>query len=289
MESGYGKYIFEGIKYYLKALLFVRPVKRVVMRFIKRVLIGRPYEFSSWKVFVNYNRDVDVLFVDGISHCSYALSYGDEERVVKLLKCLLNALDHGALVDVGAYVGFYTVLAAKHGWRVVAFEPNPISLILLRYNIALHGIEDRVVIVGKAAGDVQGYARFSIASNPSKSSSTKYLWDEPRLVDIVVEVTTIDSVLESLGVKDVSSLVVKVDVEGFGLRVLRGAMRTIEKFKPFILFEVHRTFDEEDEIYALRMLKDLGYGFVVVEPRSKRNFIIYAYPRERGCLCCERI
>jgi len=289
MESGYGKYIFEGIKYYFKALLFVRPVKRVVMRFIKRVLIGRPYEFSSRKVFVNYNRDVDVLFVDGISHCSYALSYGDEERVVKLLKCLLNALDHGAFVDVGAYVGFYTVLAAKHGWRVVAFEPNPISLILLRYNIALHGIEDRVVIVGKVAGDVQGYARFSIASNPSKSSSTKYLWDEPRLVDIVVEVTTIDSVLESLGVIDVSSLVVKVDVEGFGLRVLRGAMRVIEKFRPFILFEVHRTFDEEDEIYALRMLKDLGYGFVVVEPRSKRNFIIYAYPREKGCLCCERV
>ncbi|MFZ8788352.1 MAG: FkbM family methyltransferase [Acidilobaceae archaeon] len=109
------------------------------------------------------------------------------------------------------------------------------------------------------------------------------------MVDIVVEVTTIDSVLESLGVKDVNSLVVKVDVEGFGLRVLRGAMRVIERFRPFILFEVHRTFDEEDEIYALRMLKDLDYGFVVVEPRSKRNFIIYAYPREKGCLCCERV
>jgi hypothetical protein len=63
MESGYGKYIFEGIKYYLKALLFVRPVKRVVMRFIKRVSIGRPYEFSSRKVFVNYNRDVDILYI----------------------------------------------------------------------------------------------------------------------------------------------------------------------------------------------------------------------------------
>jgi hypothetical protein len=70
---------------------------------------------------------------------------------------------------------------------------------------------------------------------------------------------------------------------------LRGARKIIEGFRPFILFEVHRTFDEEDEIHALKMLKDLGYDFVVMEPRSKRNFIIYAYPREKGCLCCEQV
>jgi len=201
---------------------------------------------------------------------------------------LLKVLRRGVFVDVGAYVGFYTVLAARHGWRVVAFEPNPINVILLRYNIALHGVGDRVVIVDKAAGDVHGYARFSISSSPSESSFTKYLRSELKLLDIVVEVVTIDSVLESLDVKDFDNLVMKVDVEGFGLRVLRGARRTIERFRPFILFEVHRTFDEEDEIHALKMLKDLGYGFVVVEPRSRRNFIVYAYPREKGCICCEQ-
>jgi hypothetical protein len=113
------------------------------------------------------------------------------------------------------------------------------------------------------------------------------LRSELRLLDIVVEITTIDSALESLGVKVFDNLVVKVDVEGFGLRVLKGARKTIERLRPFILFEVHRTFDEEDEIHALKMLKNLGYDFVVVEPRSRRNFIVYAYPREKGCLCYE--
>jgi hypothetical protein len=60
------------------------------------------------------------------------------------------------------------------------------------------------------------------------------------------------------------------------------------RYRPFILFEVHRTFDEEDEIHALKMLKGLGYGIVVMEPRSRRNFIVYAYPREKGCLCFEQ-
>ena len=161
---------------------------------------------------------------------------------------LVKGVETGCFVDIGAYVGFYTVLAARHGWRVVAFEPNPINAILLRYNIALHGVGDRVVVVDKAAGDAHGYARFSISSSPSESSFTKYLRNELRLLNIDVEVVTIDSVLESLGIGDIDNLVVKVDVEGFGLRVLRGARRTIERFRPFILFEVHRTFDEEDEI-----------------------------------------
>jgi len=125
-------------------------------------------------------------------------------------------------------------------------------MILLRYNIILHGVGDRAVIVSKAVGNVHGWARFSISSSPSESSFIKYLRDEIKLLDIVVEVTTIDSTLESLGVKGFDNLVMKVDVEGFGLRILRGARKIIEKFRPFILFEVHRTFDEEDEVHALK-------------------------------------
>jgi len=280
--------VLRGFNYYLKTFLFVRPVKRFIVRFIRRVLMRRPYEFGSWSVFIDYNRDVRTLLVDVSRHYDYAYRYVGEEKVVKLFKCLLKMLRQGVFVDVGAYVGFYTVLAARHGWRVIAFEPNPINLILLKYNIALHGVGDRVAIVDKAAGDAHGYAKFSISASPSESSFTKYLRNELKLLNVDVEVVTIDSVLKSIGVKDVEILVMKVDVEGFGLRVLRGARKTVERFRPFILFEVHRTFDDEDEIYALKMFKGLGYGFVVVELGSRRNFIVYAYPMEKGCLCYEQ-
>jgi len=288
MVEGYRKYLLKGLMYYLNSILFIRPVRRFIIRFIKKVLMRRPYEFGSQSLFAVYNCDVGVLIVDASRYYDYAYRYKGEEKVVKQFKCLLKVLRRGVFVDVGAYVGFYSILSAKHGWRVVAFEPNPINVILLRYNIALHGVGDRVVVVDKAAGDVHGYAEFSISSSHSESSFTKYLKNELRLLNIDVEVVTIDSILGSLGIGDVENLVMKVDVEGFGLRVLRGARRSIEKYRPFILFEVHRTFDEEDEIHALKMLKSLGYGFVVVEPRSRRNFIVYAYPMEKGCICCEQ-
>ncbi len=285
MGGEYRERLFEGLTYYMKSTLFIRPMRRIIIRFIRKVLMRRYHEFSPWSVFIVLNRDAGAILIDSSRYYAYAWKY--EEKLSRLFKCLLRTLRHGVFVDVGAYVGFYTILVARRGWRVVAFEPNPINVILLKYNISLHGVGDRVVIVSKAAGDAHGWARFSISSSPSESSFTKYLSNGRKLLDVVVEVVTIDSVLESLSVKDIDNLVMKVDVEGFGLRVLRGAMKTIERFKPFILFEVHRTFDDEDEIRALEMLKSLGYSFVVVEPRSRRNFIVYAYPMEKGRLCYE--
>lgn len=266
-------YLSEGFAYYLKSLLFVRPTSRILKRFIRRVLMHQHYEFSPCDVFMVFNRDVGALLALAPRHYVYAWKY--EEEPTNLFKCLLEKLGPGIFIDVGAYVGFHTILAAKHGWRVVSFEPNPLSLLLLRYNISLHRVEDRVRVIGKGAGDKHGYAVFTIASNPPESSFTRYLRNELRFLDVIVEVVTIDSVVESLEINGVN-LVLKVDVEGFGLNVLKGAMRTIEEFKPFILFEIHRTFDEEDEIYALRILKDVGYDFTVLEPRSVRSFIVYA-------------
>lgn len=56
----------KGFKYYLKSLLLVRSVKRIVMKFIEWVLIRRPYEFKSWSVFMVHNRDLGVLLVDAL-------------------------------------------------------------------------------------------------------------------------------------------------------------------------------------------------------------------------------
>jgi len=275
----------EGFAYYLKSFLFVRPVSRIFRCFIVRVLMCQHYEFGLYSVFLVFNRSVGALLVDGSRYYIYCLEY--EKKPVNVFKCLLKKLGGGVFIDVGAYVGFYTILASRHGWEVVCFEPNPLSLVLLRYNIDLHRLKGRVRVVGKAAGDKRGYASFTIASNPSESSFTKYLRSEMKLLNVVVEVETIDSVISSLGISRDVNLLLKVDVEGFGLNVLKGATKTIRELKPFILFEVHRTFDEEDEIHALRILRDIGYGFMVLEPRSRGNFIVYAYPREKGCLCCE--
>ena len=193
MEGEYRERLLEGLTYYMKSILFIRPMRRIIIRFIRKVLMHRYHEFSPWSVFIVLNRDAGAILINGSRFYIYAWKY--EEKLSRLFRCLLRTLRHGVFVDVGAYVGFYTVLVARRGWRVVAFEPNPINVILLKYNISLHGVGDRAVIVSKAAGDAHGWARFSISSSPSESSFTKYLRNELKLLEVVVEVVTIDSVL----------------------------------------------------------------------------------------------
>ncbi|MCL7398586.1 MAG: hypothetical protein LZ165_06085, partial [Thaumarchaeota archaeon] len=112
-------------------------MRRIIIRFIRKVLMRRYHEFSPWSVFIVLNRDAGAILINGSRYYIYAWKY--EEKPSSLFRCLLRTLRHGVFVDVGAYVGFYTVLAARHGWKVVAFEPNPINVILLKYNISLHG------------------------------------------------------------------------------------------------------------------------------------------------------
>ena len=178
--------LYEGFAYYLKSFLFARPVSRILRRFTVRVLMHQHYEFDLHNVFLVFNRSVGALLVNSPEYHAYCLEH--EKKPVNVFKCLLKKLGRGVFIDVGAYVGFYTVLAARRGWRVICFEPNPLNLILLRYNVGLHRLESRVRIVGKAAGDKQGYALFTIASNLSESSFTKYLRNEMKLIDVVVEV-----------------------------------------------------------------------------------------------------
>jgi len=276
--------VIEGIIYYLKTLLLSRPRRRIIQKFTRKVMLRQAYEFKLYDVFLVHNVDVGALLVNSPRFYIYIQRY--EREPVEILRCLLSRYERGLFVDIGAYVGFYTILAARHGWNVLAFEPNPLNSILLRYNIALHNVGDRVTIVDKAVGDKHSYSRFTIALSPSESSFTKY-YKGPRIMDIIVEVVTLDSVIETLNIENNVNIVMKIDVEGFGLNVVKGAIKTIRRFKPFILFEIHRTFDELDEVNALTILKSLGYEYVIVEPRSTRSFIIYAYSKENECVCCK--
>lgn len=62
------------------------------------------------------------------------------------------------LIDVGANIGTITIPALKRGLiqTATAIEPHPHNLRLLRANIALNGLEDRVTVLAQAVGDRSG-------------------------------------------------------------------------------------------------------------------------------------
>lgn len=158
------------------------------------------------------------------------------------LELVREHLGDGDFVDVGAHVGLYTVAAARHGsGRVLAFEPNPSARAQLTANVALNGCRN-VLVVPMAVGDAPGTALLHVPRTPDPSFSSlaagRFAEGEP----IDVEVTTVDAEVEASRLRPT---VVKIDVEGGELAVVRGMQRTLERHRPVLLVEVSETSARE--------------------------------------------
>ena len=70
------------------------------------------------------------------------------------------------VIDVGAHVGLFTLRCLRHyqAKRVVAVEHHPLNCKLLRYNVAMNGFKDKVIIVKKAAGQEEGSGELFIGT-----------------------------------------------------------------------------------------------------------------------------
>ena len=119
---------------------------------------------------------------------------GHETPVIKFLRKLLNPGD--IFIDVGAFIGFYTIYAAKLGAKVVAFEPHPSSFEILLYNITLNNLADRITAINKAVGSYKGTLKFKLAFIPSRSSGTDFLNNDKVVKDIEVPMIDLDSFFE---------------------------------------------------------------------------------------------
>jgi FkbM family methyltransferase len=132
----------------------------------------------------------------------------------------LHAVRPGDLfVDVGAFVGGYTLLAAGAcGGRVVAIEPNPVNRRDLERNISLNRLESRVSIRPVALGGHAG----TVAMTTAGGSVAHVIADDSRSPSVDVPLETLDRVLDGA-----EPDFIKVDVEGFEWHVLSGGKRTL--------------------------------------------------------------
>lgn len=157
-----------------------------------------------------------------------------------------------AFFDIGANVGYYTVLASRlvgGDGRVIAFEPVPRNLEFLRRHLELNCLAN-VTVVPMAVSDNCGTAGFSLGLDTAMG----HIGEDG---EITVETTTLDHMVDQLGC---GPDVVKIDVEGSEIEVLTGAAETLRTHKPMIFLSTHSNKLRED---CLAHLRGLGYS---VEP-----------------------
>jgi len=154
-------------------------------------------------------------------------------------------------VDIGAHIGYYTVYASQKVGKdglVIAIEPDRRNLKVLYRNIG----ERKNVLVYEAAVGQNGFLYVNQQENPLYTKTTRERHDNKHYG---IPSISLDSLLEKVERINFHSVVVKIDVEGAELDVIKGGQAFLKKISPTLIIEC----TNPSKIKSF--LKQFGYTF----------------------------
>lgn len=175
--------------------------------------------------------------------------------------------------DIGANVGYVSLSFAKQvgpNGRVIAMEPIPRNVSLLRKNVEMNNLAN-ITVWDAAASDRSGQTLMRVAGNFSTASMAWHR-DDPAAVEFEVRTVAIDELTQT-GDLPLPGFV-KIDVEGAEGYTLAGMQRTLAVAKPVLFVECSDAGRET----AWRLLSDLGYScFTAVSRQPVTAFDQYRH------------
>lgn len=176
--------------------------------------------------------------------------------VAKILKSSIKP----TFVDVGAYVGGYSIRACKLGAFTVSLEPELSNYKLLKKHLRVNNCINSVALniaAGASSGKLPLYAEDFELTVSSLKHGRKFRG--------YVDVKTLDEVLNDISLPNNRIDVLKIDVEGAELDVIKGANKTLANSR-YLLLEIldHNLYD------VYRILKAIGFKPIAKVRYAKR-------------------
>ncbi len=152
----------------------------------------------------------------------------------------LQTVKGGTFIDVGANIGLYSIALSKYFDRTVAFEPNPITFMVLEANLALSKTQtSQAFCLGVSSAQKQANLYMPSDGNLGWSTlSPERHSADANVAATVIELDTLDNLSKTLGFEQYPVSLIKIDVEGHEAEVLQGAMGILNRWGPIVLVEV---------------------------------------------------
>jgi FkbM family methyltransferase len=177
--------------------------------------------------------------------------------------------DGGVVYDIGAHVGYYSLLAASSvgsSGSVYAFEPLPRNIAFLEQHKQLNNMNS-INIFQVAVSDKFGEANFDIGTSNFQGALT-----EGKDTDkLIVKTIKLDDFVSENGLKPPD--VMKIDVEGAEEQVLIGAESLLISCKPIIFLSLHEHLNPGVTRKCLDFLEAIGYSVDEIENESHAEVV----------------
>jgi FkbM family methyltransferase len=170
---------------------------------------------------------------------------------------------HRVAIDGGAHVGAYTRAMAEHFEQIYAFEPTPDTYAALVKNVQEWGLADRVDVRQQALSDCHERVRLTLS--PGQRSISRRIVGPGNIPTVLIDDLDLD-VLDF----------VKLDVEGYELRALRGAEATLKRCRPVVMFEDKEKYGADNIRAAHAYMRSLGAELIARLGR-RQNDCLYGF------------
>jgi FkbM family methyltransferase len=200
-------------------------LKKIGLDKVLLLLVDMPKQ--GYKFFCRINRD-DFLFMT--NHENEIMEY-------------FNPNEGDTVIDVGAHIGLYTLIAAKRvgsSGKVIAIEPDPDNFKILKKNILLNQLSNVEALECAVYSTKEKLKLFLPELERGRTIFNTVMQDRAGISNnfLEVEANTLDNILNENNIQRVNWI--KIDVEGAELEVLKGAVNTLSSNKNITLvIEIH--------------------------------------------------
>ena len=240
------KIIYLGLRIFLKITV---GKKRREILYIKHDLDFGAFWYKFYKILKHSNEPILKLRMPKYNFEFYCRNNkGDFTTMIMREDDIIeqfHPLEGDIVVDVGAHIGKYTIIASKRvgtTGKVIAIEAHPGNYEILNSNIKLNRLTN-VISLNYAVYSKETIIKLFLPDE--KSNHTIYntliqtrAKDEEKFVEVNAD--TLDNLLQRNGISNAEVNWLKIDVEGAELEVLKGAQAIISNSKRVaLLIEVH--------------------------------------------------
>jgi len=255
------KGIVKGIYILVKMGLGFGKLKKIYAKILTRINKESPIDITyhnvKFRLYTHNNTIESKIFV------SSRLREGKELEIISgFIK------NGGVFLDIGANVGYYSLMAAKLGAnKIIGIEPNPIVLDRFKANIKFNGFDKKIKTFQIGIGAKRDTMELRLSYTDMGSSSI--VSTKLNSNKIKIKIIPLSELLKKEGVGRVD--VLKIDIEGFEDRALFPYFETLDKkfYPKLILMEDSSQTDWERNI--LQWLLANGYRIL---SRTRGNVLI---------------